>query len=100
MKILLLFLSMLISSLCFAQAKDTITDDGPTALTGDFNYVSPDSAKYHVDELTIVCGKVTGVHTTASQTTFINFGAPFPNNSFTAVIMAKDTAAFKEFNPF
>lgn len=61
--------------------------------------VPPDSAKYHEGSLTTVCGKVSGTHTSNSGTIFINFEKSYPNNPFTAVVMAKDTVNFKEYKP-
>jgi hypothetical protein len=48
--------------------------------------VPPDSAKYHVGALTTVCGIVKGTHTTKSGMIFLNFGNPYPDQTFTAVI--------------
>lgn len=99
MKVILLFLSLVINSICFAQIDTSGLDVETTLLIDGLNSITPDSAKYHIDELTTICGIVSGTHTTATQTTLINFGNPFPNNSFTAAIMAKDTAKFSEYNP-
>jgi micrococcal nuclease len=56
--------------------------------------VPPDSAKYHEGSLTIVCGKVMGTFKSKSGTTFINFGAAFPNQTFSAVIMESSLEKF------
>ena len=57
--------------------------------------IPPDSAKYHIGELITVCGIVSETHTSVTYTNYINFGKPYPNNSFTAIIIAKDTANFQ-----
>jgi DNA/RNA endonuclease YhcR with UshA esterase domain len=61
--------------------------------------VSPDSAKYHEGSLTKVCGELTSGKISESENIYLNFGAPYPDNSFTAVIFAKDSANFKEIRP-
>lgn len=53
---------------------------------------SPDSAKYHVGSIVTVCGKVSGVHLNKEGMLFLNFGNPFPDNSFSAI-------AFKDIAP-
>ena len=55
-----------------------------------------DSAKYYVGKTITVCDKVQGTYVTKgeSKTTIINFGAPYPNTTFTAVIFAKSMAFF------
>ena len=58
--------------------------------------VSADSlAKYEGKTIT-VCAKVTGTHMTSgkSKTTFINFGKPFPDHTFSVVIFKKDLQNF------
>lgn len=60
------------------------------------NTVSADSLSYYEGQLIRVCATVTGIHvsTGKSETTFINFGEPFPNNSFSLVIFQKDAESF------
>jgi hypothetical protein len=58
--------------------------------------VSPDSAKYHEGSLITVCGKVYGTHTGKTGVVMLNFGAAYPDQTFTAVIFADDASAFKK----
>ena len=60
------------------------------------NTVPTDSLAYYEGQLIRVCDSVTGVHvsTGKSETTFINFGEPFPRNSFSVVIFQKDAESF------
>jgi hypothetical protein len=60
------------------------------------NTVSADSLSYYEGQLIRVCDTVTGVHvsTGKSETTFINFGEPFPKHSFSLVIFQKDVQSF------
>ena len=60
--------------------------------------VVPDSAtaKY-VGQTVTVEGTVANVHVTRSGTTFLNFGSPYPNQTFTAVIFR--SAASRFLNP-
>jgi len=56
-----------------------------------------DSAKFYEGKTITICSKVidTYVSKHEDETTFINFGKPYPNNSFTVVIYAKDLDNFK-----
>jgi DNA/RNA endonuclease YhcR with UshA esterase domain len=69
-------------------------------LTGSFvfaqNPVSPDSAKFHEGSLTTICGKIYSVHTGKNGIVKFNFGADYPDNTFTAVIFADDAGKFKK----
>jgi hypothetical protein len=58
--------------------------------------VSPDSAKYHEGALTTVCGKVYGTHAGKDGILKLNFGADYPDNTFTAVVFADDASKFKK----
>jgi len=58
--------------------------------------ISPDSAKYHEGSLATVCGKVYGTHTGKTGVVTLNFGAEYPDNSFTAVVFADDASNFKK----
>ncbi len=48
-------------------------------------------AEKHKGEDAAVTGKVFGVSKSAKGTTFINFGARYPNHTFTGVVFASDT---------
>jgi hypothetical protein len=59
--------------------------------------ISPDEAAKHAGETATVCGIVAGAKYAAQirgGLTFIDFGKPYPNSSFTAVIFAADRAKF------
>ena len=62
----------------FAQQKPAITDG---------------EAAKHVGEDATVTGKVFSVSTSGKGTTFLNFGAKFPNHTFGGVIFAKNASA-------
>jgi hypothetical protein len=78
-RLILLFTAVLFSCYLWAQ-----------------NTVSADSLAYYEGQLIRLCDTVTGVHisTGKSETTFINFGETFPNNSFSLVIFQKDAESF------
>jgi len=59
--------------------------------------VSLDSVQFYVGKTITVCSKVQGTFVTKGEkkTTYINFGKPYPNTTFTAVIFASDSANFK-----
>jgi exonuclease VII large subunit len=58
--------------------------------------ISDADAAQHVGEYVSVRGVVAGVYTSRSNTTFINFGRPYPNHSFTAVIFSSASSSFKD----
>jgi DNA/RNA endonuclease YhcR with UshA esterase domain len=58
--------------------------------------ISDAEAVQHVGEHVSVRGVVAGVYTSRSNTTFINFGKPYPNHSFTAVIFSSASSRFKD----
>ena len=58
-----------------------------------------DSVRSHEGTLTTICDKVWDTFVSKTGNIYLNYGGTFLNNSFTAVIFAKDTANFKEFKP-
>ena len=56
-----------------------------------------DSAKFYEGKTITICAKVmdTYVSKHEDETTFINFGNPYPHSTFTVVIFAKDLENFK-----
>jgi DNA/RNA endonuclease YhcR with UshA esterase domain len=56
--------------------------------------IQPTDASAHVGQTVTVEGTVSNVHTARSGVTFIDMGGRYPNNSFTAVIFAKDASKF------
>jgi len=73
-----------------------------TAWTGFAAYaapLTPDEAPGHVGENVTVCGIVvsaTYAPQSRGQPTFLNFGEPYPNQVFTAVIWGSDRAKFQK----
>ncbi len=59
--------------------------------------ISPDDAAKHAGEDVTVCGVVAGAKYAAQVRgglTFIDFGKPYPNAAFTAMIFAENRAKF------
>jgi DNA/RNA endonuclease YhcR with UshA esterase domain len=59
--------------------------------------LTPDEASNHVGQTATVCGEVASTKYDAhlrSQPTFLDFGKPYPNRIFTAVIFGRDRAKF------
>jgi hypothetical protein len=56
-----------------------------------------DSVQFYVGKTITICSKVQSTFVTKGdkKTTYINFGKPYPNNTFTAVIFSSDSANFK-----
>jgi DNA/RNA endonuclease YhcR with UshA esterase domain len=57
---------------------------------------APDQAKDHIGERATVAGVVSQVSISRGGTTFLNFGARYPNHVFTAVIFESAAAQFPE----
>ena len=68
-------------------------------IAGHAATVSPEEASGHINESATVCGLVASA-TYAAQAptapTFLNFGKPYPDQSFTALILGRDRAKFGE----
>ena len=62
--------------------------------------IPPDSAQNYIGKQVIVTGIVDQVHLTDTGTYFLNMGGKFPDNTFTAVIFSKDSAAFTNIKSF
>jgi DNA/RNA endonuclease YhcR with UshA esterase domain len=58
--------------------------------------LAPGDAKAHVGQTVTVEGEVSNVHKIASGLIFIDMGGRFPDNVFTAVIMAADSGKFPD----
>ena len=59
--------------------------------------LNPDEASSHVGENATVCGLVASARYAAQATaapTFLNFGKPYPNRIFTAIIFGSDRTKF------
>jgi hypothetical protein len=59
--------------------------------------LTPEDAKQHVGEDATVCGVVVAAKyaaQTKSGPTFLDFGKPYPNTTFTALILGSDRAKF------
>jgi len=61
---------------------------------GQQRVVRDSEAASHVGESVIVEGTVASVHVTRSGTTFLNFGAAYPKQTFTAVIFSSAASRF------
>lgn len=69
----------------------------PSSVAHAQKTVSAQEASRHVGETVTVTGIVGDVgHSQRSNTTFVNFGEPFPNHSFTAVIFASAASLFPD----
>jgi hypothetical protein len=67
------------------------------AAAGQAEPLAPDEAAKHAGETATVCGLVAGAKFAAQVrggTTFLDFGKPYPNSTFTALIFASDRAKF------
>jgi hypothetical protein len=61
--------------------------------------IGPEDAAAHVGENATVCGVVESAHFASrsrGQPTFLNFGRPYPNQVFTALIWGSDRSKFDE----
>jgi len=58
--------------------------------------ISNSQASAHVGEQVVVDRTVASVHTSKKGHTFINFGAPYPRQDFTAVVFASSASAFRD----
>ena len=59
--------------------------------------ITPEQAQAHIGQSVQVCGQVARVHLafkTRGQPTFIDFGQPYPHETFTAIIWSLDRALF------
>lgn len=56
--------------------------------------IRPEQAKGYIGKEVTVCGSVVGTHATKSGTNFLDFGATYPNEAFSAVIFSKDVKGF------
>lgn len=76
-----------------AQEKPAVKDSPSVGIKVVY---TPDEAVRHIGEEATVCGKVYGVKhvTKGSGPTFINMGAAYPENPFTAVIFGDDRKDF------
>jgi DNA/RNA endonuclease YhcR with UshA esterase domain len=87
-----LFLALVAAfGLAFAAAAIAQTPGQTSAQT-----VTPADAHSHVDQTVTVEGAVSNVHKIPSGITFIDMGGKYPDNTFTAVILAADTAKFPD----
>jgi DNA/RNA endonuclease YhcR with UshA esterase domain len=63
-----------------------------TSIAGKI--VSDKEAKDHIGEYLTVGGVIANVHTSGKGNTFLNFGAPYPNQTFTAVVFSSASSRF------
>jgi hypothetical protein len=68
-----------------------------SAAAGHADPLSPEDAAKHVGEDATVCGVVAAAKyapQTSSRPTFLDFGKPYPDAIFTALILGSDRAKF------
>lgn len=70
-----------------------------TGILSGQSLTTPDSAKYFEGKTMVVCGKVFGTFVSKSGMTFLNFGNPYPDHTFAAVIAKKDSAVLQGVSP-
>jgi hypothetical protein len=58
--------------------------------------IAPDDAKNHAGDTVTVKGKVVQVIVAKTGNAFVNFGGEYPNQVFSAVVLAKRTPALAE----
>ena len=58
-------------------------------------HIKDSEATAHVGQQVVVEGAVAAVFTSRSGNTFLNFGAPYPNQDFSAVIFAENSSSFR-----
>jgi len=57
--------------------------------------IAPDSIKFYEGKLVTICEKVVDTHVTKEQkVVYLNFGHPYPAQTFTGVIFAGDVSKF------
>jgi DNA/RNA endonuclease YhcR with UshA esterase domain len=66
----------------------------PVVCRAQTPHISDRQAAAHVGERVVVEGKVVAVYTSQMGTTFLNFGAVYPHQDFSAVIFAANSLAF------
>lgn len=66
----------------------------PASLAAQQEVVAPDSAVHFVGKTVTIRGVVSGVHTSRGGTIFLDFGARYPRNTFTAVIFSSSASRF------
>jgi DNA/RNA endonuclease YhcR with UshA esterase domain len=71
-----------------------------TAAPAFAQTVQPTDAQAHVGQTVTVEGSVSNVHQIPSGITFIDIGGRYPDNAFTAVILAADAKKFPDVTSF
>jgi hypothetical protein len=57
-------------------------------------------ASSHAGHNVTIVGVVTAIHVTASRTTYIDFGSPYPHQDFTATIFRQNAGRFSNVNDY
>jgi len=70
-----------------------------TALAQSLTVIPDTEAAQHVGQQVTVEGVVVKVFTSKSGNTFLNFGAPYPAQTFTGWIPARHRASVRSVNP-
>lgn len=58
--------------------------------------ITPEQAKSHIGERVTVSGVVVKVTVSSKDHTFLNFGAPYPNDIFSVTVFASDAGKFHD----
>jgi hypothetical protein len=61
--------------------------------------IAAKDAAAHIGQLATVVGVVDNVHQSRSNMIFIDIGGAYPNNAFSAVVLAKDVGKFPNLLP-
>ena len=75
----------LLVALCLTAGLEVVADE---------RTISDAEAKHHVGQVVAVRGVVANVFVSAKGNTFLNFGAPYPNQTFSGVIFSENADAF------
>ncbi len=67
---------------------------GPDLMADRVPVIADSEASRHIGEMVTVEGKVANVRTTSTNTTYLNFGLPYPRQTFTAVIFRSAARSF------
>lgn len=66
------------------------------AVSAHAQTIAPTEAQAHVGQTVTIEGAVSNVHRLTSGMTFIDLGSTYPDNPFTAVILAADAGKFPD----
>jgi len=79
-----------------AQTQAPAQTHAPAQAQPSVQTLQPAEAQAHAGQTVTVEGAVSNVHKIPNGITFIDMGGKFPDNTFTAVILAADAAKFPD----